>query len=752
MQDSRIRPVLRLFLSFWLLAGLLAPVLACRIIPPPWPPPMPGPPPRPMPPRPVFQPMQTRLHKATIDIRRHVADVLVEATFYNPNPQQIEGIYIFPIGPKAAVSSFDMTVNGRTLEAELLDADKARSIYEGIVRQLKDPALLEYAGQGLLRARVFPIEPRSEVKVRLSYESALDRDGKLTRFVYPLLSAHPGGDQTVGQVEIEVKVQADSSITSLFVPGFQVDAKREGKGGTIRYSATNFRPERDFEVVFGQAERPVGVDFLTFRKGDEGYFLMAIAPDSELQTKEVGAKDIAFVVDTSGSMMGEKIIQAKAALRFCVQALNDGDRFNIIGFASDLNPMANGYVAADAAGRRQALDFIEGLRAMGGTAIDSALEFAFRQPVDSGRVNLVVFLTDGLPTVGETDIATILKRAEKAVGNRRVFSFGVGYDVNTRLLDGLSSRTRGSANYVRPNEDLEVALSSFYGKIAYPVLSDLRLETGGAVLSRMQPQTLPDLFKGGEILVTGRVRDKGVREMVLSGAVGEQRESFRFQADLDGNLRNSFIPRMWATARVAFLQEQIALRGENRELIDEIRQLGREFGILTPYTSFLVVEEGVDRERLGEARAAFNQAADAAAKPESGRRAVERSLAVGEMKAQGGSMGGAPAPSIAAHSMMQDADMDMAFRAAGIKAEQVQELVRPVHDKTFYFRRADGLWYDSLIPAGESPAFDREIVAWSDEFFALARTSPELGRYAMLGRDMVLRLDGRVIRLVFPQD
>lgn len=752
MHDSRVRPVLRLFLAFWLLAGAFAPVLACRIIPPPWPPPWPGPPPRPMPPRPIHRPMETRLHKATIDIRRHVADVLVEATFYNPNPQQIEGIYVFPIGPKAAVSSFDMTVNGRTMEAELLDADKARSIYEGIVRQLKDPALLEYAGQGLLRARVFPIEPRSEVKVRLSYESALDRDGSLTRFVYPLLSARPGGEQTVGQVEIEVKVQADSSITSLFVPGFQVATSREGKTGTIRYSARNVRPERDFDILFGQAERPVGVDFLSFRRGDDGYFLLAIAPDSELQTQELGAKDITFVVDTSGSMMGEKMAQAKAALRFCVQALNENDRFNIVGFASDLNPMANGFVAADAAGRRQALDFIEGLRAMGGTAIEAALDFAFRQPEDEGRVNLVVFITDGLPTVGETDPNRIAERAARTVGNRRVFSFGVGYDVNTRLLDGLSARTRGYATYVRPQEDLEVALSSFYSKIAHPVLTDLRLDTGGAVLTRMQPQNLPDLFKGAEILATGRVRDKGTREMVLSGAVGEHRENFRFQADLDGNLRNSFIPRMWATSRVAFLQEQIALHGENRELIDEIRHLGRKYGILTPYTSFLVVEEGVARERLREARAAFDQAAEQVARPESGRRAVERSIYFSRMRTEGASMGGGAAPAVAADAMMGDADMGLAFRSAGISAKDVEGLVRPLHDKTFYFRRADGIWYDSLIPAGEQPTVDREVEAWSDEFFALARAHPELSRYAMLEADLMLRLDGRTIRLVFPKD
>ncbi len=752
MQHHRLVPVLRAFL---LLPMLVLPVLACRIVPPPWPPPGPV---VPRPPRPVFAPMETRLHKATIEIRQHVADVLVEATFYNPNPQQIEGIYVFPIGPKAAVSSFNMTVNGRTLEAELLDADKARSVYEGIVRQLKDPALLEYAGQGLLRARVFPIAPRSEVKVRLSYEAAVERDGGLSRFAYPLLSARPAERQSIGEVQIEVKVQADSAITSLFVPGFQVESSREGRNAVARFAAKNFVPDKDFEIVYGQANRAVGIDFLTYRKGDEGYFLMAIAPDSELQTQELGAKDITFVVDTSGSMMGEKMDQAKAALRFCVQALSEKDRFNIVGFATDVDPLAAAPLAADAAGRKRALEFIDGLRAMGGTAIDAALESVFKQPVPEGRISLVVFLTDGLPTVGETDVKAILDRAGKAAGARRVFSFGVGYDVNTRLLDGLSGRTRGYTSYVRPQENLELALSSFYGKIAYPVLTDLQLDTGGVRLAKMQPTVLPDLFKGAEVLVTGRVNERGIHEMKLSGAVGDHRETFRFPADLDGSMRNAFIPRMWAAGRVAYLQEQIAQHGENRELVDEIRQLGREYGILTPYTSFLVVEEGVAPERLREARAAFGRAEGQVGKDESGKAAVDRAVARSAMQPggvngmAGGGMGGAPAPAMAAEALATDNSFDRAFQVAGMRAEEVKDLVRTVHDRTFYLRRADGIWYDSLIPKGENPPIDQQVEAWSDAFFALVRDNADLGRYALLGQDMVVRLGSKAIKITFPKE
>jgi Ca-activated chloride channel family protein len=696
--------------------------------------------------------METRLHKATIEIKKHVADVLVEATFYNPNPQRIEGVYVFPIGPKAAVSSFNMTVNGKTMEAELLEAGKARSIYEGIVRQLKDPALLEYVDQGLLRARVFPIEPRSEVKVRLSYESALDRDSGLARFSYPLLSARPGGNKPVGEVQIDVKVQADSAITSLFVPGFKVESKREGATGTIHYTAKNLTPDKDFEIIFGQAKRPVGIDFLTYRKGDEGYFLMAIAPDSELQTEEVGAKDITFVVDTSGSMMGEKMNQAKAALRFCVQALGAKDRFNIVSFSTDVEPLANSPIAADDKGREKALAFVDGLRAMGGTAIDEALQFALKQPVSPDRVSIVVFLTDGLPTVGETDVQAILDRATKAAGDRRVFSFGVGYDVNTRLLDGISGKTRGYANYVRPNENLELALSGFYGKIAYPVLTNLQLDPGEVRLAKMQPNPLPDLFKGAEILVLGTTRDRGKHEMKLSGAVGKHRETFRFEADLDGSLRNAFIPRMWAASRVAFLQEQIAQHGKNPELIGEIKRLGREYGILTPYTSFLIVEEGIAQNQVREARRAFGRAEEKAAKVQTGPAAVTRSIRAKEAMGVGGgmdAMAAAPAPTKA---MAEDEDMAGAFRAAGVRAADMKELVRQVHDRTFYYRRADGTWYDSLIPKGESPSLDETVEAWSDTFFALVKAHPELRRYAMLGKDMVVSLDGKTIRITFPTE
>lgn len=735
------------------LVGLLAVLvcsgaMACRIIIPPWPPPPWHPhPPMPPPPRPPA-PMEVREHRARIDVQRRVADVTVEALFHNPNGFQIEGTYVFPIGPDAAVSSFTMSANGKTLEAELLDADKARRIYEDIVRQIRDPALLEYAGQGLLKARVFPIPPNGDVRIQLNYEMALRRDGGLSRVLYPLLSARPDGNQSVGKVRVEMRLETEAPIKTLFTPGFEARIERDGaRKAVVTWERENVQPDRDFELIFSEDARPVGIEFLAYKDGDDGYFLMAVAPDSELQSEQIPAKDVTFVIDTSGSMMGDKIAQARQALTFCVDALNPDDRFNIIAFATDVAAYADQPLPATADNRRQARDFIAGLKARGGTAIDAALQRALQVPAAQDRPAFVAFITDGLPTVGETEPGAILKRVRDSAGSRRLFAFGVGYDVNTRLLDGICQGTRGSSSYVRPNENLEVALSSFYEKIAHPVMTGLKLETGSTRLAEVNPPELPDLFRGSDLRLTGTFKGNGRVEMVLSGDVLGHRESFRFTADLDGNRRNTFIPRLWAVARVGYLQEQIRVNGRNEELLQEVRRLGRKFGILTEYTSFLIVEDNVDHARVDEARRAFREAERAAEGTSSGAMAVERSVHAKAMQDGAYGYGPGTAPAAAMPGGAAAAPVRLVYEAAGVRTDDVAQTLREAGEKTFYLRRADGTWYDSLIPAGTTPAIDIEVKTWSDEFFELVRKYPELPRYLRVGEKLIVKLGTTTVRI-----
>ena len=743
-----------LTIALILLSASLGSVYACRIIMPGPPHPHPRPGPQPTPRQVTLREMEVRSHTAHIDIDGRVAHTQVSAVFHNPNNQRIEGTYFFPINPGAAVSSFAMTVNGKTMEAELLEADKARGIYEDIVRSARDPALLEYVGQGMLKARVFPIEPRSDVAVELSYDQGVDRDSGMARVPYPLLSAKPGGENRVKTLLIDVRLKTNTSLKTVFTPGFKSSIDRDGRSARITFEANDYLPDRDFEVVFGEGKDKIGIDWVSYKKGDDGYFMLFIAPNSELQAEEIHAKDITFVVDTSGSMSGDKIRQAKQALRFCVNNLSEEDVFNIVAFSTDLNPLDDRSLPVTDANRRRALDFIDDLRARGGTAIDDAVAFALKAPSGNDMVPLVVFLTDGLPTIGEVEPDAILKRFREQT-QRRFFTFGVGNDVNTKLLNGIAERTRGYPTYVRPEENLELALSSFYEKVASPVMTALGIDSGRVRLTEMSPPRLPDLFKGSQQVVTGRFRGKDEARMTLSGAVGKAREKFTFTADLDGDVRNAFIPRIWATARVAYLQEQIQLHGENGELLDEIKRLGREYGILTPYTSMLVVEDGVEREQLSRARRSFERFSAATRRAETGADAVDAAREVRSMKmapARAMGIGGAadfaaPAGPGAQGVIGGGFWARKAREELDLSDQEFDRLITQVHDKTFYLRQRDGYLYDSAIPAGEFPEPDVAVQAWSDEFFELLVTHPDLRHYLKAGTKLVLKLDGQVIKI-----
>lgn len=707
----------------------LLPALACTIILPP-------PQPRVPPHLPQVQPMEVRSHRVSIDATGRTANVAVEATFYNPNSQRLEGTYIFPIPAEAAVASFSMTVNGKTLEAELLEAGKALKIYEDIVRRQKDPALLEYLDHGLLKARVFPIEPRSEVTISLTYDQAIPADGKLARLRYPLLSAKPGGDGRIDTVSVDVTFRTDHPLKTLYTPGFDSEVKRSERGGRVSWEASDWRPQQDFTVVFSTGTSRVGVDMLTYKKGDDGYFLLFLAPNSELQAEEIVAKDITFVVDTSGSMNGQKIRQVKEALRFCVNNLNDTDRFNIVSFATDVLPFAEQAVPATEKQVQEALRFINDLNARGGTAIDAALTFATQTESREDAVPLMVFLTDGLPTIGEVEPEAILGRLEKGT-RQRVFTFGVGDDVNTKLLGLLADQSRGFTTYVRPGENLELALSSFYEKVASPVMTDLELASGDVRLSQPVPRELPDLFKGSQLVVAGRYEGSGERAMVLSGLIGETRERFRFTTDLDGDPKNAFIPRLWAMRRVGFLQAQLQLHGYEKELVDEIKILGREYGILTPYTSFLVVEEGLAVEEREAARGAFRELESKQRSMEpTGSAAVDAAQSADQMR-----LGLSPG-----FSRQRRVNSRPSVPETVLAPRQVEKLVLQAADKTFYLRRSDNFYYDSSIEAGSSPKIDEEVRLWSERFFELMRQHPQLRQYVQAAEKLVLELGDTVYR------
>ncbi|MCI0663962.1 MAG: VWA domain-containing protein, partial [Acidobacteria bacterium] len=326
------------------------------------------------------------------------------------------------------------------------------------------------------------------------------------------------------------------------------------------------------------------------------YFMLLVSPKAELPDKETSAKDVTFVIDTSGSMAEDgKMDKAKAALRFGVNSLDRRDRFNIISFAGEEHILSERLITSDEEGKRQAREFIERMRATGGTNINDALLAAFKQAQATERPQMVVLITDGQPTVGVTQAGKILSNAKEANrSNSRLFTFGVGYDVNTLLLDGLAIDNRGTVAYIEPNEDLEVKVSNFFAKINHPVLGEVKVDCGGIKTDLVYPNAIPDIFHGSQLILIGRYRAGSSQRLTLTGKVNgrERRHVYDDLQFPENRNENEFLPHLWAMRRVGHLLDQIQLNGESKELRDEIIELGTRHGIVTPYTSQLILEPG----------------------------------------------------------------------------------------------------------------------------------------------------------------
>jgi len=588
----------------------------------------PGPiPPHPLPPQPwpvphrpyIFAPLEVDYVKVQTRIDDQIAVTSVDQEFFNPNSARLEGTFVFPVPRGAHLDKFTMEIDGKQVEAELLSADKARHVYEDIVRKLRDPALLEYAGRELFKVRIFPIEPGSRKRITLSYTQLLTADNGLVGYTLPL-SAEKFSCKPVKNLSVRVELRTKRPLKSIYSPTHAVEIKRDGPNrATAGFEASDVKGEADFALYFAAEKDEIGMNLLTYRTaGEDGYFLLLASPGLETKDRQVLPKDVAFVLDTSGSMAGKKLEQAKKALQFCVENLNDNDRFELIRFSTEVEPLFDKLVDASKQNRERAQDFVEHLKPMGATAIDDALKKALElQPGGGhhsehgdrdaagssssagGRPFVIIFLTDGRPTIGTTDEERIVMNVkDEDDGRTRIFCFGIGTDVNTHLLDKITEQTRGFSQYVLPEEDLELKVSSFFSKIKEPVLANPELTFSGDVrVSKLYPSSLPDLFKGEQVVLVGRYSGQGDAAAILKGTINGGDKKFGYDLRFPSkDSANDFIPRLWATRRVGYLLDEIRLHGENAELRDEVTDLARKYGIVTPYTAYLIVEDEKRRE------------------------------------------------------------------------------------------------------------------------------------------------------------
>jgi len=680
--------------------------------------------PRPPQPPPSLRSLTVKEHHVTVTIDNQVATTHVDQTFINETGYEIEGEYIFPLPEGANISRFAMWVDGKRLEAEVLDRDKARRIYEEIVRQQRDPALLEYVGRNAFRARIYPIAAWGEKRVEIEYTELLTADQGLVRYAYPL-NTEKFSRRPLQEVSVEVRIASRQPLQGVYSPSHEIRVQREGQlKASARYAERETTPDKDFLLYYQVNPQDLGANVLSYREGNEdGFFLLLLAPRDVVQRQEIVAKDVFFVLDTSGSMRGEKLDQAKDAAKYVLDNLNPDDRFNIIAFSSGTNAYASG--ARPVREAAEARSFVENLRASGGTNIDRALQEALSQ-TQRDRPQVVIFLTDGLATEGEKATEKIIARVrERAHDDVRIFAFGVGYDVNTLLLDTMAQAHHGASAYVRPAEDIEQAVSSFYDKIGTPVLTDVTVDFGALRVQDTFPYPLPDLFAGSQVVVVGRYRKGGATDLTLQGTVNGEPTSYSFKGiQFHERGGDEFIPRLWATRKIGYLLTQIRLYGAERELVDEVVDLSVRYGIVTPYTSFLVDE--TEDALTAEGRSALAQ------------REVARAPAP---YGKGGGASGQPAPSVSGAAAVEKSIAQESLRQADVAAPAQHQQVRTVGNKTFVLR--DGIWVDTLY---DGKAKAEQIAFGGDRYFELLRAHPEWGRYLALGEQVLLVWQGRAYR------
>ncbi len=638
----------------------------------------------------------------------------VTETFVNQGSGIGEADYLFPLPKGAAFQDLKLSINGELVSGETMNAAQARQIYEQIVRQRRDPALVEWMGYGLLRTRIFPIGPGEEKKVVVRFQSVAEREGDALRMDY-FRGSRPGPEMRrsdpEGQASFTLKYPDDARYGNAYSPTHSLTTTRSR---SMREVTVNGDGREITLLVPVRRSTEPAISVLTYAPSHEnGFALVTLSPPA-ISTR-VTDRDVTLVLDVSGSMSGEKIKQARAAGLQLLSTLGPSDRFRLIDFSTDVRTFRDEFAYATAENVRAASRYLGSLDASGSTNISGALEEALRPPVATGRLGLVLFVTDGQPTVGERDPETIAARVTTLRGTRRIFSFGVGADLNVALVERLALEGRGTAQFVRPNESVERAVSIVASRLTNPVVTDLRVYADGVRLLKTQPSQPSDIFAGQDFVMLTRYDGSGATRLRFEGRTANGPIEWTSRAVFPASTReNSFIARLWATQRIGYLSAEKRRNGGSSEVDDEIKQLGEQYGIPTEFSSYLVVEPGMQpRQGMGDMRL-LNQVVSGVA--------------------------GAPAPSNATKSFeaarasaAQRTAMSVSAVDEAIGLSKDDKSVRREGNRLFTLR--DSVWTDT----GFKDLMSRiKIRAYSSAYFRILDVLPELREPFALGDKVII--------------
>jgi len=669
--------------------------------------------------------------EVVVRVEGRVAQIEVSEWFVNRGRRLAEGEYLYPLPGEAVFQGFSLFQGDAELRGEIMDAERARHIYEEIVRKRADPALIELAGHGLLRARIFPIQPGEERRVTLRYTQVLERAGNALQLVYAggvagAVRGHaadphgpPRDREPQGRVRpesirgsFEVRVADASQFLEPFSPTHEIDVDRDRERMTVTVDDGVVGRLSLFLPLAGEA---VGLSVATHRPaGEDGYFMLTLSPGRDDGAR--APRDVTVVLDVSGSMSGEKIEQAREALRQLLGTLARDDRFRLISFSSAVQAQSSEWSFARGAALDRARAWVDRLVADGGTNIGAALDEAFRLQSPDDRLPVVLFLTDGLPSVGEESPERLADIADRRAGRARVFAFGVGHDVNTHLLDRLGDAGRGDTDYVQPGENVERVISLLAAKIRNPVLTDLELDGGRLEIDEVYPVRIPDVFAGEELVLFGRFSSEGRGRLAVRGERAGRGLSFVTDVTLpDESSANAYIPRLWAARKLGHLERQIWTEGETRGLVEEIRTLALRYGLPSRYTAYLVEEPDMVVDRGGGVRRGpgigFGQsAAPASPRATTGAVAVQAAESARERRLTRN------------EADLMKAQDEMEAAVGG------RDDVRAVGGRLFAMR--DGVWTDAAHSTqSNGPTSTNRVIrvkSFTAAYFQLLRALPEL--------------------------
>ncbi len=713
-------------------------------------------------------------------IRNQVAEVQVGQTFKNRTSRTLQVRFVFPLPYQGAIDQMTFMVDGQELEGRLLEVDKAREIYQSYVRRSRDPALVQWIGTGMFQTEVFPVPPGAERTVSLRYTQLVRRRGSLNDWLLPLSPAKYTCTP-IGEVAIRGRIRSNSPLGNVYSPSHDVEIDRDGQQvARFEFIAKNHVPDSDFRLMWDAGEDPVQMSLVSYRPDpdQDGYFMLMIQPqfpdaaEGSPSSDRLG-KNVVLVLDRSGSMRGEKIDQARRAARRIVERLRRRDHFNVITYDSKVETFRSDLAAADKVTRGDAVEYIDSMLAGGSTNIDGALSEALEIAGRADGPVYVMFMTDGQPTVGEKNTMKIVANAEDNLHEgTRLFSLGVGHDVNSRLLDKLASICLGQTSYVRPGAALDDAIETLWSRIGAPALTDAKLKIlvdgKEGRTSQLYPE-MYDLFSGDQLVIVGRYRKPGNVMIELRGDYLGKQESFEFEDELPrqtGSGKDVFVERLWATRRIGQIIDEIDLHGESDELVDELIVLSKRHGILTPYTAYLA-EERTDLNDMREGRRVARSQLRALGL-ETGEEAFEQRDFKGQLKladraAPAGGAGGMNAPQdsfsldgITAGGLRESLNRGSAIRSSGrpltaaLDETLIQHAsadpVKRIGSKTFFLRNGRYIDSDATAKQVESAI---EITQFSDAYFDLLEKLDETDRaYLAEDRELVVRLNHQTYRIM----